>query len=67
MSKVKIKIPMNKKLLRREYGDKCPDYSKDCVVCRAWMSYEYGRYVVEEVNRDALFKFIWSDDNELEL
>jgi len=57
---------MNKKLLRREYGDKCPDYSKDCVVCRAWMSFEKlkGKYVIEEVNRDALFKFLWSDDND---
>jgi len=64
--KTGIRIPMNKKLLRREYGDKCPDYSKDCVVCRAWMSFEKlkGKYVIEEVNRDALFKFLWSDDND---
>jgi hypothetical protein len=67
MRKVKIKIPISKKLLEQEYGKKCPDYEKDCVVCQAWVTYKEGKYVVEEVNRDALFKFLWSDDNELEL
>jgi hypothetical protein len=64
MSKAKIMIPISKKLLRREYGDKCPDYSKDCVVCQAWVTFEKGKCVIEEVNREALFKFLWSDDNE---
>lgn len=65
--KTKIRIPISKKLLIREYGDKCPDYDKDCVVCQAWVTYKEGKYVVVEANREALFKFIWSDDNELEL
>jgi hypothetical protein len=64
MSTIKLKIPINKKLLTQHYGDKCADYDKDCVVCRAWHTYEEGWCVIEEVNRDALFKFIWSDDNE---
>jgi hypothetical protein len=67
MSKVKIRIPISKKLLEQEYGYQCPDYEKDCPVCQAWVTYKEGKYVVVEVNRDALFKFIWSDDNELEL
>ena len=64
--KTTIRIPMNKKLLIREYGDKCPDYDKDCVVCQAWVTFEKGKgkFVLEEVNRDALFKFLWSDDND---
>jgi hypothetical protein len=66
-NKVKIRIPISKKLLEQEYGYQCPDYEKDCVVCQAWVTYKEGKYVVVEVNREALFKFIWSDDNELEL
>lgn len=64
MSTIKLKIPINKKLLTQHYGDKCPDYDEDCVVCEAWCTFEKGFYVEEKVNREALFKFILSDDNK---
>ena len=61
--KIALKIPISKEVLVKFYGDKCPDYDKDCVVCKAWRTYEKGKYVVEKVNREALFNFIVSDDN----
>jgi hypothetical protein len=64
MSVIKLRIPINKKLLTEHYGDKCADYDKDCVVCQAWRTFEKSYYVEEKVNREALFKFIWSDDND---
>lgn len=61
--KVSLKLPINRELLVKFYGDKCPEYERLCVVCKAWRTYEKAYYVDVKVNREALFNFIMSDDN----
>jgi hypothetical protein len=63
MRKIRLKLPISKELLVKFYGDKCPDYDRLCVVCKAWRTYEKAYYVDVKVNREALFNFIMSDDN----
>ena len=51
-----VKADPIEEAIENYWGERCPDYDADCVVCQAWKEFDAIEYVHKPMSKDELAK-----------